>query len=258
MNGIDPRLMKEILKLEMLNKSALVSGASGGSAGTGAAEGEFGSMLNALLLEQAGLDSGTEAAGSLPLQALQTGWSGLSGEDLAAGTAQMSPAALNQALRSYGSASTPASAPVSRGEGAYDAFIAQASSRTGVDPALIKAVIRQESSFNTTVVSKAGAKGLMQLMDGTAKGLGVTNPFDPQQSIEGGAQYLSYQLKRFDGNVGTALAAYNAGPNRVSRLGIKNDKDLLEKMHLLPTETQQYVKKVMNHMERYERDFPQV
>lgn len=109
---------------------------------------------------------------------------------------------------------------------------------------LIKAVIDTESSFNPNVVSSAGAKGLMQLMDGTARGLGVSNSFDPAQNIDGGVRYLSYQLKRFDGQEKMALAAYNAGPGRVIDLGVGNDQELLEKLSLLPKETQSYLTKI--------------
>ncbi|MEC0244207.1 lytic transglycosylase domain-containing protein [Paenibacillus chitinolyticus] len=260
MVSIDPRLMKELLKLEMLNKSTLFSGAGGAASGASESGEEFSSLLNTLLMEQSGLSADPaveDALGILPLEALQGAWTGSAGAVPAAAGTGLSVQRQAKALRSYETAAgaVQASLPASAREAAYDAYIVQASERTGVDPALIKAVIRQESSFNPNTVSRAGAKGLMQLMDGTASGLGVTNAFDPQQNIQGGAQYLSYQLKRFDGNVGVALAAYNAGPGRVNKLGIKNDSDLLEKMHLLPNETQQYVKKVMNAKERYDREF---
>lgn len=106
----------------------------------------------------------------------------------------------------------------------YEELIQTASTKYGVPVDLIKAVIDTESSFNPNVVSSAGAKGLMQLMDGTANGLGVSDPFDPAQSIDGGVRYLSYQLKRFDGQEKMALAAYNAGPGRVNKLGVNSDR----------------------------------
>jgi len=126
----------------------------------------------------------------------------------------------------------------------YDDLIQTASAKYGVPVDLIKAVIDTESSFNPNVVSSAGAKGLMQLMDGTARGLGVSNSFDPAQNIDGGVRYLSYQLKRFDGQEKMALAAYNAGPGRVIDLGVGNDQELLEKLSLLPKETQSYLTKI--------------
>jgi len=86
-----------------------------------------------------------------------------------------------------------------------------------VDAALVRAVIHAESAFNSKALSKKGAQGLMQLMPGTAKDLGVTNAFDIQQNIEGGVKYLAGLLKTFDGDIQLATAAYNAGPGAVKR-----------------------------------------
>lgn len=133
-----------------------------------------------------------------------------------------------------------------------ESLITEASQKYGVPASLIKAVIETESSFNPQAESKAGAKGLMQLMDGTARGLGVTNSFDPAQNIDGGTRYLANQLKRYDGDLQTALAAYNAGPGRLQKLGISNDQQLMEKFHLLPQETQNYISKIFNARSKYE------
>jgi soluble lytic murein transglycosylase-like protein len=116
-----------------------------------------------------------------------------------------------------------------------------------VAPELIRAVIRAESSFRPDAVSPAGAKGLMQLMDETAQWLGVRDPFDPRQNIDGGTRYLSWLLRKYDGNVMSALAAYNAGPGLVDRLGLTTDGEVAARWSELPEETRAYIGNVLRH-----------
>jgi soluble lytic murein transglycosylase-like protein len=115
----------------------------------------------------------------------------------------------------------PSAAPVSGtgGSSAFDSEINAAASANGIDPALLKGLVSQESGFNPNARSGAGAVGLTQLMPGTAAALGVTNPLDPAQSLQGGAKYLREQLDRFGGDEKLALAAYNAGPGAVQKYG---------------------------------------
>ena len=114
-------------------------------------------------------------------------------------------------------------------------IIQEAASRTGLAPELIDAVIKAESGYRTNAVSRVGAQGLMQLMPGTARSLGVSNPFDARQNVLGGAEYLSKQITHF-GSVEKALAAYNAGPGAVQKFG-----------GVPPyAETQRYVRKILN------------
>jgi Rod binding domain-containing protein len=103
--------------------------------------------------------------------------------------------------------------------GQLDGIIKEAASEHKVDPHLVKAVILQESGGDPKAVSAKGAKGLMQLMDGTARMLGVSDPFDTRQNIFGGVKYLATLLNKFNGNVRNALAAYNAGPGAVEKYG---------------------------------------
>jgi len=99
----------------------------------------------------------------------------------------------------------------------FEALIDQHATANGLSPALVRAVIQTESAFNPRAVSHVGAMGLMQLMPGTARELGVVDPFDPNDNIRGGTKYLRTLLDRFDGKVELALAAYNAGPGAVER-----------------------------------------
>jgi len=119
--------------------------------------------------------------------------------------------------------------------------IHNASIKYGIDENLIKAVMKQESSFDPTALSHSGAQGLMQLMPGTARALGVTNAWDITQNINGGAQYLKDQLVTFNNDVSLALAAYNAGPNNV------------KKYNGIPPfqETQDYVQRVLQNYTQY-------
>jgi soluble lytic murein transglycosylase-like protein len=123
-----------------------------------------------------------------------------------------------------------------------DAAIKTYSEYFNIDPKLVRAVIKQESGFQPFALSTSGAQGLMQLMPGTAEGLGVTDSYNLEQNIKGGTEYLRYQLNNFDGDLELALAAYNAGPNAVKKYG-----------GIPPYEqTQNYVKKVINYYEMYQ------
>ncbi|MCI8377128.1 MAG: lytic transglycosylase domain-containing protein [Lachnospiraceae bacterium] len=101
----------------------------------------------------------------------------------------------------------------------YDSYFKAAAKKYNVSESLLKAIAKAESNFNPKDVSSSGAMGVMQLMPETAKGLGVKDPFDPEQNIMGGAKCISQKLKEFNGDVRLALAAYNAGSGAVRRNG---------------------------------------
>ncbi|MEX2209199.1 MAG: transglycosylase SLT domain-containing protein [Myxococcota bacterium] len=128
---------------------------------------------------------------------------------------------------------------------AYDPAIKRASKDHGVSAALVKAVIAAESGFDPFAVSRKGAQGLMQLMPKTARDLGVDDALDPWQNIDGGTRYLGKMIDRFPGRLSLAVAAYNAGPEAVTRhQGVPPYQ-----------ETRTYVKRVLRYYKKYNADF---
>src|SRR2546430_7940733 len=145
---------------------------------------------------------------------------------------------------------SPSSAPLTRttsinwtgtlsgfttGDSTIDSYILDSGRRNSVDPLLLYAIMHQESTFKPRAMSNKGARGLMQLMPGTAQRFGVTNIWDPRQNIEGGSRYVRFLLDMFDGDVKLALAGYNAGEGAVLKYG-----------YSVPpySETQEYVRRI--------------
>jgi soluble lytic murein transglycosylase-like protein len=241
--------MKQLLAYQWMNPAGVIGGQDQAVQQESSV---FGLLLQELLADpavsQSGFGANRSSAASLPLYvrgaagwpvtALSAGWlnsslaGGLAGVSAMANT--LAPSSEDDPL--YGD---------TKASNAYDAFIAAAAAKYGVNAALIKGVIQTESGFDAYAVSPAGAKGLMQLMDDTARWLGVQNPWDPAQNIDGGTRYLSYLLRKYDGNVYSALAAYNAGPGRVDRLGLTSDELVRARYAELPDETRAYIPKVL-------------
>ncbi|MFD1438414.1 lytic transglycosylase domain-containing protein [Acinetobacter terrae] len=119
----------------------------------------------------------------------------------------------------WGSSEASVLPSYSRNKNAFDPIIKQAASQHGISEGLIKAVMHTESGFNVNARSPVGAQGLMQLMPATARRFNVSNAFDPQQNIMAGAKYLSWLMKRFNGNTSLVLAGYNAGEGNVAKYG---------------------------------------
>lgn len=128
--------------------------------------------------------------------------------------------------------------------GRYDGLIAGTAGKYDLDFALVKAVIKAESNFNTNAVSRKGAKGLMQLMPQMASVLGVNDCFDPSDNIDGGIRFLRYLLDTYQGDLSLAMAAYNAGEGAVA------------KYRGIPpfSETRNYVRRVLEHYDQYRRE----
>lgn len=230
MTTIDPRVLQSLLKMQL----------SPNVNGQGDVSGLFDSVLSQFTAmnnnEGSNFTAANDTMSTISPQAIGAMLS----------SSSLPPASLQSYLDPFNSDDTSNVANSTSAKSQYDDVIRAMGSKYGVDPALIKGVIQAESSFREDAVSSVGAKGLMQLMDATASGLGVNNSFDPIQNIEGGTKYLSYLLKKYDGNEQVALAAYNAGPGRVDRHGIRTNADFDTNKSMLPDETQRYVDKVLH------------
>jgi soluble lytic murein transglycosylase-like protein len=193
------------------------------------------------------------------IQAVETGGGGKGSfgaalaEATAVGGQSTRPPALGEATALTPTSTVPATATLPAtteagpGNGAvpFQSLIEESCAKYGVDPALLAGLIEQESHFDPTVGSSAGAQGLTELMPETAASLGVTDPHDPAQSIDAGARLLSEKLTEFGGNTELALAAYNAGSGAV------------QQYNGIPPypETQEYVQKVLGYAAGYANSF---
>lgn len=218
---IDPRLLSEMLKQSLLQKLNLTSSGIN-SVQNKQAEFEFSAILENFMKQSSGSSDPS-----------------------------ISVAALTPLLSSNPLPYSPIPFSLSK-QTSFDSIIAETAGKYDIDAGLVKAVIHTESFFNSNAVSRSGAKGLMQLMDDTGRSLGVENPYDPEQNIQGGSKFLSFLLNKYQGNVEVALAAYNAGPGRIDRLGIATDAELRTRMAELPEETQNYVNKVKQAWQQYQ------
>lgn len=240
--------------------NAAVGGVAQSTAGIAAA-GQMANAAAGLGPDAGGVGAASQAAARVAqlqsmIQAVETGSAkGSFGAALAEATAAGSPAspALGEATALTPTSTAPTTTPVpataatgpGNGTVPFQSLIEESCARYGVDPALLAGLIEQESHFDPTVGSSAGAQGLTELMPETAAGLGVTDPHDPAQSIDAGARLLSEKLAEFGGDTELALAAYNAGSGAV------------QQYHGIPPypETQEYVKKVLGYAAGYANAF---
>jgi soluble lytic murein transglycosylase-like protein len=215
----------------------IAAAASGGEPIAATTADERVQQLQALLAQvEHGSAGGAEGASNTFASALHAAQAGEEGSAATSGT-------YTPALPTAAAYTTPTPTDVAGDAAEYAPLIEQAAARYGVDPAVLSGLIQQESGFDPSAHSSAGALGLTQLMPSTAASLGVTEPLNPAQSIEGGASYLSELLHQFAGNTADALAAYNAGPGAVEQYG-----------GVPPyPETQQYVAKVLGYAASYDQ-----
>jgi hypothetical protein len=225
------------------------------------AAGEVASGSTAVVTGTSSSSSSAQSAGAGFASVLQTATAG-TGVDAGTGSTDI-PGIAGSSMAASGDTSGALDAPgidgsqelvdqsapsvgATAGSGEYESLIDQAAARNGVDPAVLHGLIQQESGFDPSATSSAGASGLTQLMPGTAASLGVANPLNPAESIEGGARYLGQLTDEFGGNTEDALAAYNAGPGAVQQYG-----------GIPPyAETQSYVSKVLGDAEAYRQSQP--
>lgn len=234
---IDPRLLKQIIQLQLVNNMDL-SGTALNSTTTSTTNNDtFQMLLNEYLHNNAG--NASLNTSNLSLDMLSSVYPSVMDALQLNSEGSLDLGSVSTGGTQPSLSSSPATIPT-----AYDDIIRDASQKYGISELLIKALIKEESEFQPNVVSSAGAKGLMQLMDVTAASMGVTNSFDPEQNIHGGTRFLGYLMKKYDGQEKVALAAYGCGPTRLAKLGIQTEQDLMEKLHLLPQETQNYLKKI--------------
>jgi soluble lytic murein transglycosylase-like protein len=227
-----------------------VSAQALGGVPAGIATGELAVAQRVAQLQALIQAAGKVAAGQLPASTLAspTGAQGSTG-DFASALQAATTADVSSAAGSVTAGYQPAVLGAgSSGEsgGEYESLIDQAASRNGLDPAVLHGLIQQESGFDPSATSSAGASGLTQLMPGTASSLGVADPLNPAESIEGGARYLGQLMTQFGGNTEDALAAYNAGPGAVEQYGGTPPY----------AETQSYVSKVLGYAETYRQSHP--
>ncbi|HXE97473.1 MAG TPA: lytic transglycosylase domain-containing protein [Dongiaceae bacterium] len=212
--GDKAREVAESLTLQMLQSSLALSGDSPADSAASSGTTPFSSPRSLIQAYSANLAAGGEQPSPTPA----------------------SPPSQLQELADVMPAAASAAVQSSRPEtdsSWLDPIISRASQKYGVDVGLIKAVIKAESDFNPQAVSHAGARGLMQLMPATARSLGVSDSFDPEQNVMGGTRFLKDMLQRYGGNVDAALAAYNWGPGNVDK---RPDR--------LPQETRAYLARV--------------
>ena len=233
-DGVNQISTEQLMAMSMMSNGQLTSDSSSTSSTSGDTNLAFELMMKNLM------DSSSNSLGDLNTESedtklVQQNVAGKNLEDIAM--------VLNNFNRINSSTSTTMSNRSEADMGNIYSAVEAASKKYGVDQNLILAVIKQESNFDSTAVSSAGATGLMQLMPENFSYTGVSNPYDVNENINGGTKLLKEYLDKYNGNVEMALMAYNGGPGTMQKRGVSTSSDLYK----MPEETQNYVPSVLKY-----------
>lgn len=232
-DGLNQISTEQLMAMSMMSNGQLTNDSSSASSTSGDTSLAFALMMQNLM-NSANNSSGSIGTENGNTEVVQQNQSGKKLEDIAM--------VLNNFNRVNYSTSMTSNRSGADMEKIYSA-VEEASKKYGVDQNLILAIIKQESNFDSSAVSSAGATGLMQLMPENFSYTGISNPYDINENINGGTKLLKEYLDKYNGNIEMALMAYNGGPGTMQKRGVSTSSDLYK----MPEETQNYVPRVMGY-----------